>query len=308
MTPTFHAGELGVQERAGVRDEAARLGRSIRPHIPLTAHSFLFHQPMVILATADTTGRLWASLVSGEPGFLQPEDEHTLRIDARPTSGDPLLQNLTDGAHVGVLVIDLGTRRRLRLNGRLTSGGDGAIRVFAEQVYSNCPKYIQARSWGTPCNAGEHEAENTHTRHSSLTDHQRAWVAEADTFFVASSHVDGGGDASHRGGPPGFVHVSHGRRLVWADYAGNNMFQTLGNISVNPRTGLLFIDFERGKTLQLTGSSRIVWDVPSAAEFPGAQRLLDFELEEAVEIAHATPLRWRLLNYSPFNPAASPEE
>jgi hypothetical protein len=136
----------------------------------------------------------------------------------------------------------------------------------------------------------------------SLTEKQRRWIREADTFFVASSHSDGGVDASHRGGNPGFVQVVNESRLVWPDYSGNMMFQTLGNIAVNPRTGLLFIDFKKGDTLQLTGQASINWEVNRAINFPGAERLVEFDIEEAVEITNTIPFRWQFIESSPFNP------
>jgi predicted pyridoxine 5'-phosphate oxidase superfamily flavin-nucleotide-binding protein len=75
---------------------------------------------------------------------------------------------------------------------------------------------------------------------------QQRLIREADTFFIASSHRDGGADASHRGGNPGFVHVLNETKLIWPDYSGNGMFQTLGNLAIDPRAGLLFMDFESG--------------------------------------------------------------
>jgi uncharacterized protein len=132
---------------------------------------------------------------------------------------------------------------------------------------------------------------------------QQRLIRQADTFFIASHHPEGGTDASHRGGHPGFVSVLNDDRLVWPDYAGNTMFQTLGNISVNPHAGLLFIDFERGRTLQLTGRASILWDRKRTAEFAGAERLVEFDVDEVVEIAGAHSLEWRFLDYSPENPA-----
>ena len=140
-------------------------------------------------------------------------------------------------------------------------------------------------------------------RQSVLAEHQQRLIREADTFFIASHHPEAGTDASHRGGYPGFVHVLNDHRLVWPDYAGNTMFQTLGNISVNPQAGLLFVDFERGGTLQLTGRASILWDEERAAEFPGAERLVEFDVDEVVAIAGRHSLEWRFLDYSPENPA-----
>jgi len=112
-----------------------------------------------------------------------------------------------------------------------------------------------------------------------------------------------GADASHRGGLPGFVRVEGDRRLEWPDYPGNAMFNTLGNLAADPRAGLLFVDFEQGHTLQISGRARVVWDERRAAEFAGAERVVEFDVEEVVERRGALPLRWRFVEYSPFNPA-----
>jgi uncharacterized protein len=202
---------------------------------------------------------------------------------------------------VGMIAIEFATRRRMRLNGRAQVGADGAITIRAQQVYSNCPKYIQSRRWrGRP---PESDATPVVQRQSVLAEDQQRWIREADTFFIASHHPEGGADASHRGGLPGFVRVLNDHRLVWPDYAGNTMFQSLGNIAVNPQAGLLFIDFERGQTLQLTGRARILWDPERIAEFAGAERLVEFDVDEAAEIAGAHSLEWRFLDYSRENPA-----
>nr|WP_240480650.1 pyridoxamine 5'-phosphate oxidase family protein [Mycobacterium avium] len=76
---------------------------------------------------------------------------------------------------------------------------------------------------------------------------------------MGTSHPTSGNDASHRGGPTGFVHIEHDR-LWWPDYPGNNLFNSLGNVTVDPTTALLFIDFPTGTTLQLTGTATLVWE------------------------------------------------
>lgn len=81
------------------------------------------------------------------------------------------------------------------------------------------------------------------------------------------------------------------------------MFNTLGNLAANPRAGLLFVDFEQGNTLQLTGQARVVWDPGRASRFVRAERVVESHLEEALEVAYATAFRWKFVSYSPFNPA-----
>ena len=301
MASVYHPGELSVQERAGVREMAARIGRSIGTAIPPAAWNFLRSQPLVVVGSVDASQRVWASLLTGAPGFLHAVDEHTVRINARPATGDPLGNNLTANRKVGMIAIEFATRRRMRLNGRAEVGADGAITINAQQVYSNCPKYIQARRWRG--RTSESDVTPVVQRQSTLTQAEQRWIREADTFFIASHHLEGGTDASHRGGRPGFVRVLNDHRLAWPDYFGNTMFQTLGNITVNPQAGLLFIDFKSGRTLQLTGRARILWDPEHIAEFAGAERLVEFDIDEAVEIAGANSLEWRFLDYSPENPA-----
>jgi predicted pyridoxine 5'-phosphate oxidase superfamily flavin-nucleotide-binding protein len=248
----------------------------------------------------DAGGRPWASLLTGQLGFMQIFNDQTVRIDARPAMGDPLAESLAAGGPVGMIVIDFTTRRRMRLNGRIKGQADRTLHIHARQVYANCPKYIQARQWEMATGRPDEEAKARCS--PSLTERQRRWIREADTFFIASGHPDGAMDASHRGGNPGFVQVVNERRLVWPDYSGNSMFQTLGNLAVDPHAGLLFMDFAGVGTLQLTGRARLVWDTDGAMELPGAERLVEFEIDQVVELPGASPLRWRFIDYSPFNP------
>ena len=304
MSANYHPGEIEVQERAGVRSMAERVSNSIHPTIPPAAREFL-EEPMVVVGSVGADGRVWASLLAGEPGFVRALDERTVRINATPLPDDPLAEALQGaGTQVGLLAIDLATRRRLRLNGEAERRPDGRIHVRARQVYANCPKYIQAREPET--GRAEPDSQDGHTlRSRGLTDEQRRLISDADTFFIASAHPEGGADASHRGGNPGFVRFLGENVLEFPDYSGNTLFNTLGNVAINPSAGLLFLDFEGGGTLQLTGEAQIVWDAARAARFAGAERVVEFRYREAVETRGAVPLRWRFEGYSPFNPAKS---
>lgn len=305
----YHPGELEVQERAGVRETAARVGKVIRPLVPPAARGFLLEQPMAVVASVDERGRPWASLLTGEPGFMRAPDERTVAVGARPVPGDPLGDNLGEGAEVGVLAIDPETRRRMKAKGVVERVlAEGGFEVRTERVYALCPKYIQARTRDLAADPAVPEAVPGGGAKwgRALTPGQQARILTADTFFVASFHPGTGADASHRGGMPGFVEVADEETLLWPDYAGNKMFNTLGNLAENPKSGLLFADFEGSGTLQLTGEAKVVWDAERAARFAGAERLVEFRVEEAIEIAHASPLRWRFLGYSPFNPQTPP--
>ena len=295
----FHEGERAVQSRAGVRDEAGRLGRGITSVIPDAARPFLESQRIAVLSGLDGSGRVWASLVSGTPGLITAPSANTLRLAAGLPDADPLSEGVALGRPLGVLVIDPERRRRLRANGRVARIERDAIEIRTEEVFGNCPKYIQARV----LEPGVERGRVGRARQSdAITAPQRRAIERADTLFIASVHADAGADVSHRGGQPGFVRVQDARRLLIPDYAGNNMFQTLGNIAADPRVGLLLVDFETGTTLQLTGRARILWERAALAGLEGAERALAVEVDAIVEIEGRGPLGWRLVEYSPFNP------
>ncbi|KAF0847684.1 pyridoxamine 5'-phosphate oxidase family protein [Nocardia caishijiensis] len=291
----FHPGELAVQRRFGQAEIADRVGRSIRTEIPAVAAAFLAEQPMVVLAAADTAGRLWASPLTGPAGFVGAIDDTSIDIAARPEDDDPLAEALTGDVAVGMIALQAPRRRRMRVNGAATPLV-GGIRITTEQVYANCPKYISRR---------EVRAVSTGiagpARHSTaLTADQEAMIAAADTFFVATADADGHADASHRGGNPGFLEVLSPTRLRWPDYRGNSMFMTLGNLAVQPRCGLLIADWSTGALLQLTGRAELIWDT---AEFTvGAQCAVDYTVERVIERPGTLALRWGAPELSPHNP------
>lgn len=289
MQGPFHAGELEMQRRAGVEDEARAVGRIIASRIPPAAARFLARQRMAVAASLDAEGRVWASLLSGRPGFIAAVDQTLLRLEARPAPGDPLLANLAARPELGLLVLDPQTRQRMRFNGRGLVSPEGFF-LLVDQVYGNCPKYIQLRRLEP-----EVGADPGATRTSDRLDaRQQSFVANADTFFIGSVHPQGGADASHRGGFPGFVRVLAPDRLAFADYPGNGMFNTLGNLVANPRAGLLFVDFVTGDVLQLTGRAQIRSDFTVV-----------FDIEAVLETARGSSLRWQLVEYSPANPELS---
>ncbi|PCJ15459.1 MAG: flavin-nucleotide-binding protein [Gammaproteobacteria bacterium] len=113
-----------------------------------------------------------------------------------------------------------------------------------------------------------------------------------------------GADVSHRGGAPGFVNVVDAQTLIIPDYRGNKHFNTLGNILETSKAGLLFIDFERGDLLTMTGHAEILWDAPDLEDYLGAERLWSFKLHKALRIKNALPFRWVLEDYSPHLPKA----
>ncbi|WP_432157903.1 MULTISPECIES: pyridoxamine 5'-phosphate oxidase family protein [unclassified Streptomyces] len=291
MTGVYHAGSRAVQDRAGVRDLADHVGRSVLGGIKPVAAAFLELQPLLFLGAADpVTGAVWASVLSGAPGFLRATGPRQLSVIGGPAPADPLAAALaTPGTHVGTIALDPRTRRRMRLGGRSRPTERG-FAVEADRVFANCPKYLQKRQSYEFVDRPPAEA----ARGDELTPSQAGFITAADTFFLATVHDDGA-DASHRGGNPGFVRVDSPRELSWPDYPGNSMFLTLGNLTTDPRAGLLFLDWTTGRTLRLTGRARV-------EHGPDGTRTLRFTLTEALDTPAELPLRWSPPEYSPANP------
>jgi predicted pyridoxine 5'-phosphate oxidase superfamily flavin-nucleotide-binding protein len=296
---SYHEGELAVQARAGVGSDGLPGDAMYRASMPSGVRRFLEMQQLAVLSTQDAEGRLWASMRSGLAGFLHSIDESTLEIAGYSHPGDPLMANLAANPEAGMIVIHLAARHRVRLNGTARVLPNGRILLSTRQVYGNCPQYIQARAV-----LGERDLPSTPAVVGrKLSSVHRQAIAKADTVFIATAHPLSGADASHRGGRPGFVCVENENRLLFPDYRGNNMFNTLGNIASNPHTGLLFPDFQSGGALQLSGSARILWDDPRMERFEGAQRLIEFDVDRLIELPEATNLRFEFVSYSPVLPA-----
>ena len=290
----FHPGERKIQKRLGVRDIEDWARKVVRDTLPEEHRAFHTALPFLVVAARDARGRPWATVLTGPEGFVASPDTRSLVIEAEPVRGDGLEEALVAGADIGILGIEFATRRRNRVNGRIVDNGSGAIRFAVEQAYGNCPQYIREREWRRV----EGEPAGRPAKGTRLTASQRQWIASADTFFIASGYrakgdsATFGMDASHRGGDRGFVRVDSGTRLMFPDYAGNNHFNTIGNLILDPRAGLLFMDFATGSLLQLTGRATIDWDSDAVACIPGARRLVTFEIEEIIELPGAVALRW----------------
>lgn len=296
----FHLGELAVQTQAGVQTEAQQLKKMIRPSLTPAAQKFLGEQAFAVTGSVDAQGRIWTSLLLGQPGFIQVRNPATVAVTPLPIPSDPFYANIGSHAAIGILVIDLTNRRRLRINGQAHRQHDGKIIVKIKETFFNCPKYIQVRHLET--DVEKIAAVPKISTRKALLKRNQDWITQADTFFLASYHPKRGADASHRGGFPGFVRVVSAEKLIFPDYAGNNLFQTSGNLRLNPQAGLLFLDFLTGSTLQLVGKAQVIWDIRRVKTIPGAERLVEFDIERVLETQQAVAWRWRFGEYSPANP------
>ncbi|OUL78626.1 pyridoxamine 5'-phosphate oxidase family protein [Paraburkholderia hospita] len=309
-TSPFHADELAAQRLAGVDSQANSSGRrSIRRYMPDQHREFFAQQPFMVFGGVDASGQPWATIRTGEPGFVSSPDARTLRIDSRALPGDPLGPRWQTGAMIGGLGIQPHTRRRNRINGVVTGVDGDMVTLEVTQSFGNCAKYIQGRV-PTFIDRAEGGVVVPQEISTHLSDADRAFLARADTFFIASANVaDDAGfargvDVSHRGGAPGFVHIDDAATLTTPDFTGNKFFNTIGNLLHDPRAGLLFIDFASGDLLYLAVRAEIIWQGAELAAFEGAERLMRFHVQEVRRSKGVLPFRWSDVEYAPQFSAA----
>eukprot|EP00467_Chlorarachnion_reptans_P018250 CAMPEP_0114492638 /NCGR_PEP_ID=MMETSP0109-20121206/3668_1 /TAXON_ID=29199 /ORGANISM="Chlorarachnion reptans, Strain CCCM449" /LENGTH=647 /DNA_ID=CAMNT_0001669507 /DNA_START=389 /DNA_END=2332 /DNA_ORIENTATION=+ len=233
-----------------------------RRFIPKQHMDFYNKLPFVILASADKDENIWVTAATAQPGkqMMEATNEHVTfsNIDQLAAHGDPALEDLEDYQPVGMLGIELHTRRRNRLGGVVRILREGKFQLGGPIIsYGNCPQYITERNWQFVETEGRRAARVTTS--TKLTSEQRGLIGEASTFFIGTGHPATGLEASHRGGAKGFVRVIDSETLMFPDFPGNHMLKTLGNIVANGKIGLWFGNFERASTIQITGSAYMLW-------------------------------------------------
>lgn len=291
----WHPGERAIQQQVGVAERMEEVGRRVvRDFMPDQHRAFYEQIPFIVAGTVDPQGDAWATLVAGGPGFIASPTPTTLDIAVRPDPSDPASSGIRDGGAIGLLGIELHTRRRNRVNGVLRASAADVLHLAVDQSFGNCPQYIQLRDYAVVRDPREPFAGAVEES-AELDADARAVIESADTFFVASyAERDDGRqvDVSHRGGKAGFVRVAEDGTLTVPDFAGNLFFATLGNILVNGKAGLVFADFETGDLLQMTGDAEVILSSPEIAAFQGAERLWTFKPRRVVRRRGALPLRW----------------
>jgi hypothetical protein len=294
----FHEGEVALQKTVGVAERMEAFGRRvIRDHMPDQHRDFYRQLPFIVLGAVDAAGAAWVTLLSGRPGFMTSPDPKRLAFAVHRDPQDPATAALADGAAVGLLGIELHTRRRNRMNGIVRGLSGEGFAVAVEHAFGNCPQYIQLRDVSF-VREPEDFAGGAPAQTLDMDDPRvRGMISAADTFFVSSYADDAAGrhvDASHRGGKPGFVRINADGSLTIPDFAGNLHFNTFGNFLLNPKAGLVFPDFATGDMLHLTGEAEVVLESEEIAAFQGAERLWVFRPRKVVLRPAALPLRFAM--------------
>lgn len=302
----FHSGEHEIQARVGKRDKIESFGQqAIRSYMPEQHRKFYQQLSFIIVGSVDKQGWPWASVISGAPGFITSPDATTLTINATVLAGNPIAPQLKKGGSpLGLLGIDMSSRRRNRVNGHVNQVSSTHFSMSVDQSFGNCSKYIHTRNMQYNKKASIKESAHHTEKFSVLDNKMKGIICLADTFFV-SSYVQAnhypereGVDVSHRGGQPGFVTVD-GNTLTIPDYTGNHYFNTLGNFLVNPKAGLVFINFVTGDLLMLTGAVDVLWEnAPEVTALKGAKRAWRFILDHGFILKKALPFRVSFNEYS----------
>lgn len=322
---SFHQGELAVQAMANESAIAQRNGRVLSDRILPGAIPFIAQQNMLVVSSIDESGQPWSSILFGQQGFIQATSHNSLLLDTRNmlvNEDDPLWQNIVNNKQVGILAIELSTRRRFRVNGRIVQVKESTLgetlahkqfEIKVQQAYPNCPKFIQRRNLKLDPKAFS-ETLPAASFGTALNQDQQCIIKQTDSFFVSSCSLfkndellteEYSVDASYRGGLPGFIKVLENNTLLIPDYQGNSMFNTLGNIHLNPKAGIIIVDFEHSRVLQLSGCAKILWQQEDNADHSaGTKRFWQLSVEKWQETLIPKGINWSFQDYSPHNPRA----
>ena len=306
----FHDGCSDAQTRAYGRPESVR-GHPFREFMPQQHVDFHGSLPFVVLGSSDKEGSLWATVATAARGAALMSATATSvtfsGLDQQAASGDPALSALQDGQALGMLGIELHTRRRNRLNGTVRFTPEGHLQLGTPLLsFGNCPQYITERNWSFVQNPLEPPII---TEKTAFEAQDTALISTATTIFVASGHTETGVDVSHRGGPKGFVRVVDEQTLMFPDFPGNRQLKTVGNLISTKQFGMWFGDFEGGNVLQATGTAEYLWcDTPEGraqrdtllhraaseetASFPDSFNWTVFRVTKMIQRTNALTVRW----------------
>ena len=130
----------------------------------------------------------------------------------------------------------------------------------SDVAFTPAVKVIQARKGSREAYA--HVEENGGWR-TEIDDKLAAFLADTNSFFLATASADGQPYIQHRGGPKGFIKVLDKTTIAFADYAGNRQYITQGNLSENPRAHIFIMDYAHRRRVKIWGEARVVDDDPA---------------------------------------------
>jgi hypothetical protein len=283
------------------------------------------------LGTLDDEGQPWSTIWGGERGFAKRIAKGVLGIRAVvDRQYDPVVQALLGSAVPGKHVrrddetigrkfmsgisIDFDSRDRVKVMGRLLTGeaednnnvGEVQLAMLVQESTGNCPKYINKRDVHAHVPSPRLVSDSL-----PLPQHAIDLIHKADLFFMSSTNGDSM-DTNHRGGRVGFVRVARnepdkecgdgGVVLVYPEYSGNRLYQSLGNLYLNNKIGIAVPDFETSDVLYLTGTAQLLLGEAATAVMPYCKLALQIHVQAARLVADGLPFRGQLGEMSPYDP------
>ncbi|KAL3421731.1 oxidoreductase FAD-binding domain-containing protein [Phlyctema vagabunda] len=295
-----------------------------QPYLYPAAANLLIRCPLLALGTLDAEGKPWTSIWGGEPGFSRAIAQSTIGIKTTvDRSFDPVVGTLLGskgdgevvqeqgmGRMVSGLAIDLESRRRVKLYGRMVAGalqstekglGEVQLVVKIEQSLGNCPKYLNKKHIVPHLPRPSLVSEKLHLSPAAVD-----LLEKADLFFISSSNHDLDMDTNHRGGPPGFVRILSNEpdqvTLVYPEYSGNRLYQTLGNLQTTPKAGLVFPNFDTGDVLYVTGRTEILAGAEAAKLIAHTNLAVKIQVDAVRFVSNGLAVRGEPGAFSPYNP------
>ncbi|KAM6520709.1 hypothetical protein FSOLCH5_005490 [Fusarium solani] len=318
----FHPGERAMHQLLKV----PRQGNPTIPGLPMRYGMRVMQSSLVALGTLDKAGQPWTTIWGGERGFARPVAENVLAFNsAVDTKNDPVFKAFWDGIDedgiqqgainrpndgqgkgMAGLAIDLETRDRVKLAGNMVAGatvdGGKAIQMAMAVTESlgNCPKYLNKKDVVLNEMEPELVSETLQLPKEALN-----LIASADMLFLSSTNGETM-DTNHRGGSPGFIRVIKNEpdelELIYPEFSGNRLYQTLGNFKVNPLVGIAIPDFNTADVLYLTGRASVLVGDEASSLLARTHLAVKISVTAAKFVKSGLPFRGSLGQYSPYNP------
>ncbi|QIX02034.1 hypothetical protein AMS68_007551 [Peltaster fructicola] len=297
---SWHQGELEMQKVMHVPSNDNPTVPSLSPQLA----NHLQIAPLVAIGVLKD-GKPWTSVWGGESGLGKAIAQGVIGVRTAVPGCDPVVEELFQdglvreegqGRMVSGLTIDLEARKRVKFFGRTIvaalKDGEAQLVLKVEQSLGNCPKYLNKRRITSVSPAPTLISETLSSQALDL-------INKTDLFFITSSYNEDM-DTNHRGGPPGFLRCVDST-LYWPEYSGNRLYQTLGNLKLNPLAGISVPDFVTGDMLYMTGRAEILVG-DDAKILPKTNLAVKFVVESTRFVQQALPFRGAAGDPSPYNP------
>jgi ferredoxin-NADP reductase len=327
----WHAGELAVHKLLHV-PTSGRANPTSAGLPPPYAYRVV-DSPLVAFGAIDDQGRPWTTVMGGERGFTRPVAQNILGVQGLvDRQYDPVVQALLGNAADGELVrpmsdggqgkmmsglsIDLESRDRVKLAGLMVVGamasqdqgspsvGELQLAMHVQESLGNCPKYLNKKEISAHIPSPELVSDTLPLPAEAVD-----LIHGADLFFLSSTNGQTM-DTNHRGGPPGFIRVASNSPdsvvIVYPEYSGNQLYQTLGNLYTNPKIGIVIPDFETSSVLYLTGESELMVGNAASALLSHSKLAVKITVTAARFVRDGLPFHGRQGEASPYNPPVRP--